>query len=183
MKNLRFESLELLSRRERKGLMVRFHPRLTVIRGENDVGKSSVIKSLYWAFGGSSPKIHSSWASANIKALVTFTIDEERYRIFRDHDTYGVFNVNGELLLSTNLVKELAPFIGGLLDFKLVLTNRAGEPETPPPAYAFLPFYVDQDAGWVKPLDSFANLTQFIDFRKDLLEFHTGILPNEFYEC
>jgi chaperonin cofactor prefoldin len=182
MKNLRFESLELLSRRESKGLTVKFHPRLTVILGENDVGKSSVIKSLYWAFGASSPKIHPTWSKANVIALVTFTINDERYRIYRERDTYGIFNGNGELVLLTNLVKELAPFLGRLLDFKLVLSNRTGEPEIPPPAYAFLPFYIDQDAGWVKPLDSFSNLTQFPDFKKDLLEFHTGILPNEYYE-
>ncbi|MBL8597789.1 MAG: hypothetical protein JNL14_08625 [Devosia sp.] len=182
MKNLRFESLELLSRRERKGRRIKFHPRLTVIQGENDVGKSSVIKSLYWAFSASSPRIHPTWAQANIKALVTFTVDDERYRIFRDQDFYGVFNGNGELMLSTNLVRDLAPFLANLFDFKLVLPNRKGEPEIPPPAYAFLPFYIDQDAGWVRPLDSFDYLTQFPNFRKDLLEFHTGILPNEYYE-
>lgn len=183
MRNLRFESLELLSRIERKGLRIKFHPRLTVIQGENDVGKSSVIKSLYWAFSASSPKIHPKWAQAKIKALVTFTVDNERYHIFRDQDFYGVFNGNGEIMLSTNLVvKELAPFLAKLLDFKLVLPNRKGEPEVPPPAYAFLPFYIDQDAGWVRPLDSFDNLTQFPNFRKDLLEFHTGIQPNEYYE-
>jgi len=183
MKNLRFENLALLSRRERKALEISFHPQLTVITGENDVGKSSVIKSLYWAFGGSSPKIHPTWARANVKALVTFTVDDERYRIFRDQSSFGVFNGNGELLLSTNLVKELAPFLANLLNFKMVLTNRkTAEAEVPPPAFAFLPFYVDQDAGWVRPLDSFSNLSQYSDFRKDLLEFHTGILPNEYYE-
>lgn len=160
-----------------------FHPRLTVIQGENDVGKSSVIKSLYWAFGATPPKFHGSWKSANVKALVTFTVDEIRYRILRDHDTFGVFDAHGALLLSTNQIgKELALFLGDLINFKLVLTNRDGDPTTPPPAFAFLPFYIDQDSGWGKSLDSFAQLTQFIDFKKDLLEFHTGIFPNEFYE-
>ncbi len=183
MRKLRFESLELLSRKEAKGRKIEFHPRLTVIQGENDVGKSSVIKSLYWAFGATPPKFHGSWKSANVKALVTFTIDGIRYRILRDHDTFGLFDTNGALLLSTNQVgKELAPFLSDLINFKLVLTNRDGDPEIPPPAFAFLPFYIDQDAGWAKPLDSFAQLTQFANFKQDLLEFHTGIFPNEYYE-
>lgn len=183
MKKLRFETLELLSLRERKARKIEFHPLLTVIKGANDVGKSSVIKSLYWALGASPAKIHPTWARANIKALLTFTIDGRRYRIFRDHDTFGVFDADGELLLATSQVtKELTPFLGQILDFNLVFSNRKGEPEIPPPAYAFLPFYVDQDAGWSKPLDSFANLFQYADFRKALLEFHTGILPKEYYE-
>lgn len=183
MKKLRFESLELLSLRESKARKIDFHPRLTVIQGENDVGKSSVIKSLYWAFGATPPKFHGSWKSANVKALVTFAVDDIRYRILRDGDTFGIFDAGGALLLSTNQIgKELAPFLGELINFKLVLTNRDGDPTTPPPAFAFLPFYIDQDNGWVKPLDSFAQLTQFADFKQDLLEFHTGIFPNEYYE-
>ena len=183
MKKLRFETLELLSLREQKARTIEFHPQLTVIKGENDVGKSSVIKSLYWAFGASSAKIHPNWIEANVKALVTFTIDDSRYRIFRDHNTFGVFDSEDKLLISTNeITRELAPFISQLIDFKLVFSNRKGEPEIPPPAYAFLPFYIDQDVGWVKQLNSFSNLTQYPNFRKDLLEFHTGIRPNEFYE-
>ncbi|MER8746135.1 hypothetical protein NKH54_24145 [Mesorhizobium sp. M1004] len=183
MKKLRFESLELLSLKERKALTVQFHPFLTVIQGENDVGKSSVIKSLYWAFGATPPKIHPQWARANVKALVIFTVDGIRYRILRNQENFGVFDSSGKMLLSTSQVtKELAPFIAKLIDFKLVFTNREQTSESPPPAYAFLPFYIDQDAGWRKPLDSFAYLTQYVDFRKDLLEYHTGILPNEYYE-
>lgn len=183
MRKLRFESLELLSLRERKARRIVFHPNLTVIQGENDVGKSSVIKSLYWAFGATPPKLHSSWKEANVKALVAFTIDGTLYRILRDHDAFGIFDADGKLLLATTQIgKDLAPFLGELINFKLILTNRNGAPEVPPPAYAFLPFYIDQDSGWSKPLDSFSDLTQFADFRRDLLEFHTGILPNEYYE-
>jgi prefoldin subunit 5 len=183
MKKLRFETLELLSHRERKARRIEFHPLLTVIQGANDVGKSSVIKSLYWTFGASPTRTHPTWAKANVKALVTFTIDGHRYRIFRDHNAFGIFGADGKLLFATNqITRELAPFLGELLDFKLVFTNRNGEPEIPPPAYAFLPFYVDQDGGWTKPLDSFASLSQYANFRKALLEFHTGIFPNEYYE-
>jgi hypothetical protein len=183
MKKLRFEKLELLSLKEQKARQIEFHPEMTVLTGANDVGKSSVIKSLYWAFGASSSKIHPSWVKANVVALVTFTVGSARYKILRLFDSFGVFNEDGDLLISTSqITKELGPFLGELLDFKLVLTSRQGEPQVPPPAYAFLPFYIDQDGGWGKPLDSFANLGQYPDFRKALIEFHTGILPNEYYE-
>jgi hypothetical protein len=183
MKNLRFEKLELVSRKERKARKIEFHPRLTVIMGTNDVGKSSVIKSLYWAFGAAPIIIHPNWAEASIKALVTFCVDDKRFRVLRDGDTIAVFDVDDNLLLSTrHFTRELAPFIADLIDFKFVLANRDGEAETPPPAYAFLPFYIDQDGGWTAPLNSFSNLAQYPKFRKPLLEFHLGILPNEYYE-
>ncbi|WP_457094139.1 AAA family ATPase, partial [Microvirga sp. P5_D2] len=58
MKRLLFERLELLSLSERKARTVEFHPRLTVITGENGVGKSSVIKSLYWTLGAAPAVMH-----------------------------------------------------------------------------------------------------------------------------
>jgi hypothetical protein len=69
-----------------------------------------------------------------------------------------------------------------LLNFGLVLPNREGDPETPPPAYAFLPFYIDQDNGWRQPLESFDLRGQYTNVRKHIVEFHSGIRPNEFYE-
>lgn len=183
MKRLRFESLELLSLRERKARKVVFHPQTTVIIGTNDVGKSSVIKSLYWAFGASPVITHPTWSGANVKAMVTFTIDDVQYRIVRDHGVIGIFDGDGQkLLVTSQITKELGPYLAKLLDFQLILTNRQGEPEIPPPAFAFLPFFIDQDSGWTKPLESFADLGQYTDFRKSLLEFHTGILPNEYYQ-
>lgn len=182
MKKLRFESLELLSLKERRARRILFHPKMTVIIGENDVGKSSVIKSIYWTLGAEAAKVHPNWMEANIRSLLTFTVDDVRYRVLRERNNFSFFTDDSKLVFRANsVVKELAPFMAELLDFKLVLSNRAGEPETPPPAYAFLPFYIDQDDGWSKPLESFANLGQYSAYKKPVIEFHTGILPNEFY--
>lgn len=183
MKNLIFESLELLSLTEKKARKVIFHPRLTVITGENRVGKSSLIKCIYWTLGAAPAAVHPKWKGVNVKALLTFTVDGARYQALRNGKTVAIFDASNNLLLSTtSFTSELGPFIARLLDFKLVLSNRKGEPETPPPAYAFLPFYVDQDGGWQKPLASFDRLTQYSRFRPSVIEFHSGIRPNEYYE-
>lgn len=183
MKNLRFEKLELLSTVERKARTIKFHPRLTVIIGENDVGKSSVIKSLYWAFGAP-VYMHPEWVKAKVKARVTFTIDGERFTIVRDGKAFGIFDEAGELLLATrNVTSELGPFLASRLDFGLVLPNKStGLPETPPPAYAFMPFYVDQDLGWKQALESFEIGAQYKSPRKAVIEFHSGMRPNRYYE-
>ncbi len=183
MKNLIFESLELLSLTERKARKVEFHPLLTVITGENGVGKSSLIKHIYWTLGAAPAVIHPKWKKVAVKSLLTFTIDGVRYKALRNKDRVAIFDEGEQLLLSTNsFTSELGPFLADLLNFKLVLSNRKGEPEQPPPAYAFLPFYVDQDSGWAKPLKSFDRLTQYANFKTSVVEFHSGIRPNEYYE-
>ncbi len=184
MRSLIFEKLELLSLTARTARTIEFHPRLTVITGENNVGKSSVIKSIYWTLGTAPAVISSKWSKINVKALLTFTIDAKRYRAIRNQDRVAVFDSNNELLISTNsFTKELGPFLASLLDFKLVFPNKHdGRPETPPPAYAFVPFYVDQDGGWGKPLTSFDHLTQYANYKKPVIEFHAGIKPNRYYE-
>ncbi|QND61528.1 ATP-binding protein [Mesorhizobium huakuii] len=182
MKNLRFEKLELLSTVERKGRTVKFHPRLTVIIGENDVGKSSVIKSLYWAFGAP-VRMHPEWVKAKVKARVSFSIDGERRSIIRDGSAFGVFDENGNLLIATRSVtSKLGPFLAKMLDFGLVLPNKSGVTETPPPAYMFMPFCIDQDSGWKQSLESFDNRGQYKNPRKSVVEFHSGIRPNRYYE-
>ncbi|MGO6685831.1 hypothetical protein [Rhizobium leguminosarum] len=184
MKNLRFERMELLSLSEEKGRTFKFHPRLTVITGPNDVGKSSLIKSLYWAFGAVPRSIHRKWREANIKAKVDFTIDGIAYSIVRSKDTYGVFSGGGILLFSTSAVtSELGPFIASLLDFGLVLSNRDRQPEIPPPAFAFLPFYVNQEGGWERPFNSFDYLGQYQDWRRSVVDYHSGILGNDYYRA
>lgn len=183
MKSLRFEKLELLSAKEKKARTIEFHPRLTVINGANDVGKSSVIKSIYWAFGASPKSIHRTWREASVRTLLTFTVDGTRYSIMRSKDTYAIFDAAENLLLLTSSVtRELAPFIANLLNFRLVLASRKNVPEIPPPAYAFLPFYVNQEASWDKPFAAFDDLGQYPNFKDALIDFHSGILGNDYYE-
>ncbi|AUW43863.1 hypothetical protein CUJ84_Chr003527 [Rhizobium leguminosarum] len=183
MRNLRFEKLELLSLVERTARAIEFHPKLTVIKGPNDVGKSSVIKSLYWAFGAAPKSIHRKWNDAKVKAMVTFTIDGVRHSILRTGDTVAVFDGEGKALICTrNITKDLGPFIAGMLKFGLVFSNRQGEPEIPPPAFALLPFYVNQEGGWEKPFNSFDHLGQYVDFKNSVIDYHSGILGNEYYE-
>ena len=69
------------------------------------------------------------------------------------------------------------------MSFGLTLPDRSGELLIPPPAFLFLPFYVDQDASWVGNWSSFANLQMFSNYRKDVANFHAGLRPNEYYQA
>lgn len=182
MKSLRFRKLYLCSELERRAKTVAFDPRVTVILGENDTGKSSLIKSVYAAFGADPPMMHPNWVAANVTILVDFTIDGVAHRILRSGEVFALFDGQSRLLWKeTGISSGVAVAMAKLLDFRLELQNRQGEFVTPSPAYGFLPFYVDQDAGWQKSWSSFAGLGQFENFKTDAANFHAGLRPNEYY--
>ncbi|WP_292326312.1 hypothetical protein [Mesorhizobium sp.] len=94
-----------------------------------------------------------------------------------------MFGEKDDLLIATRSVtSELGPFLAKMLDFGLVLPNKSGMTETPPPAYMFMPFYIDQDSGWKQSLESFEIRGQYKNPRKAVVEFHSGIRPNRYYE-
>lgn len=134
------------------------------------------------AFGADPLIIHPQWADANVSILLDFTVDGAPYRILRTGEVFGLFDGSSKLLWKeSGITSAVAAAVAKLLDFKLELQNRKGEFVTPPPAYAFLPFYVDQDAGWQKTWSSFSGLGQFEKFKKDVATFHAGLKPNAYY--
>jgi predicted GTPase len=50
-KQLILKQLRILSIPEKSAKLVTFHPQKNLITGENDVGKSSIIKSIYHTLG------------------------------------------------------------------------------------------------------------------------------------
>jgi len=75
----------------------------------------------------------------------------------------------------------LGPFLGKLFNFQPLFQNQSSKFILPPPAYLFLPYYIDQDYSWSKSWDSFRNLQQIKDFRNQSIFYHSGIKPNDYY--
>lgn len=182
MPSFRFEEMILISNSERRGRRIKFHPKATIIRGPNDTGKSSLIKSLFLTFGAIPTNVHPRFRSAKVTSLVRFSVDQERYAIYRHGNSYTLFSGHDEHLGTfTSITNELAPVLGEIFKFRLTMLDRSGIPRVPPPAYLFLPFYIDQDHGWSRNWSSFERLSQFKNFRKDVVYYHTGMRPNEWY--
>lgn len=182
MRGFELKELLLISLKEQRARKVKFHPKTTVIKGKNDTGKSSLLKSIYRCFGATSQRINDKWKGADVRGIVTFSVQGKIYRIAEEGRRYTVFNGLKEAIESfTSVTNGLGPYLARLLTFELKLISRENEVVTPPPAYMFLPFYIDQDVGWIKAWDSFTNLGQFSDWKKTLAEYFTGIRPNEYY--
>ena len=181
MKSLRFRSCLLVSHKERRARFIEFHPSATVLKGPNDTGKSSIVKSLYQALGADPELEHPRWKGAVVSTLLTFSVDGEIYRAFRSGRTYALFNSDGEVTRYTSVTTGLGPGLARLLGFHLKLTDREGHVVVPPPAYMFLPFYCDQDDGWKEPWSSFARLSQFANWRREVISFHAGLRSSLYY--
>jgi hypothetical protein len=185
MKRLRFHEILLMSAKEKTARRVKFPKLVTVIKGENDFGKSCLIKSLYTTFGATPKRVHPNWNKLAVTLLVHFDISGTHYRILKAGKQYTVFNDDGRVVGTYgSITTGLGVFFAELFDFHLELTNsQTSEPEQATPAFRFLPFYFDQDGSWIGNWDSFEFLRQFKLYRPAIAQFHTGIKPNAFYKA
>lgn len=189
IKKLVFNSLHLLSHSEKGGRSFSFHPTTNIIKGasaasSNSTGKSSLIKSLYGSLGADSAKQTVLWRKAKVVSLLEFSFGEQRYYIYRSDKNFAIFDDRQEIVdRYRRISSELAPALAKILNFELKLPNRqTGNLETPSPAYFFVPFYIDQDAGWKDTLASFNGLTQYSNWKENVILYHIGLRSNRWYE-
>lgn len=183
MKSLQLENMLLVSHREKKARKIDFDPEVTVIKGENDTGKSSVIKSIQSAFGASPHNVHKNWTNADVHILIKFTLDGASYHIYKHRNSFSLFDSSKNIIGTySSVTNELAPKLAQIFDFRLKLSDRDGKSITPPPAYLMLPFYLDQDKGWVGTWCSYRNLGQFAHWKPRVAGYHFGIKPDKWYQ-
>lgn len=146
MKRLLFQNLLLLSLKERKGRKIAFHPKVTIIKGANDTGKSCLIKSIYQTLGAETPSIPSKWKDADVISIIEFLLDGQKYKVLNHGSLFCLFDDSAMLGRYTSITKGLSLALSKLFNFKLPLKSKNGREETQAtPAFLFLPFYFDQD--------------------------------------
>ncbi len=178
---MRFNRVYLLSHEERRALTMEFHAGATVLRAGNGFGKSALLKSLYDTFGAEPHRIDQSWRNANVISAVEFEVDGQLRTIMKFAGTYTVFDESGQRTFQTTSVTHgLAPFLADLLDFRLLMTDQREQVLVPPPAYAFAPFYLDQDKSWSSAWEPFRNM-YLPRSAATLADYHSGLKPNAYY--
>lgn len=187
MKSLRFSQLELLSSSKELGGRFEFQPRLNLITGvDNDVGKSSLVKSILWVLG-CEPSFDDDWISIDCKGIVDFTVDDIRYSVARYKDQLYLKKSDGEYKKYTRVTGEYSDVFSEIVRFNALLPARPKEGEvprleTPPPAYYFLPYYLDQKKTWSHPWAGFKNLGQYANWQKTIIKYHAGYLSDEHFQ-
>lgn len=171
----------MLSRKEQKAKKIVFDRRRTLIHGKNDTGKSSLIKSIYKTFGAE-PLMHPGFVAANVSSLVRFELDDVQYQVLRDGKYFALFDADDRLIKKfSSVTKDLAIFFSDLFDFKPLFHSKNLGFIIPPPAFLFLPYYVDQDKSWTESWAAFKHLQQIRDHKSQSIYYHSGLRPNAYY--
>ncbi len=182
MKSLRFQRLVLISDSQRMANQFEFPKRLNIVTGkDNSIGKSTLVKSVFWALG-CEPKFDQEWKSKDIKAILYFSVDDKNYIVSRHNDRVSFGNAGEELKKYSKITGQYSIDFASVVGFDLVLENRSGELECPPPAFYFLPFYIDQEKSWGEPWNAFEHLTQFSRFKATLIKYFCGYIKPEYFE-
>jgi len=183
MSSLKFQRLVLISDSKRLANQFTFPKRLNLITGEdNSIGKSTLAKSLLWSLG-CDPVFDEEWKSNDIKSILYFTVNNKEYFSCRGSHSTILGLVNGEAKRYTKITGNFSRDFSKLVNFKMKLPNRDdGRLETPPPAYYFLPFYIDQVESWSTPWDSFQYLGQYLNWKRPLINYFTGYIKPEHFD-
>ena len=188
MRSLVFKKLWILSKAEKSAFEMTFDHGVNLLTGENDVGKSTLMKSLYHCLGADTPQINNSvWKRAHPIYCVRFEVDRAEYYVVRDEKYFGVFD-SRKLLISRHVSvtgrNGFASFINKILSFDIELERQAdGRLGVAGPSFYFLPFYIDQDEGWGTSWSSFVGLQQFSSYRRLMIDYHLGVRPQSYYDA
>lgn len=162
MKEVYFKHLMIADLQNHTARAQSFEKGLNVVTSEdNHVGKSSLLKSLYYTLGAE-VDFDSVWDKHSKLYIATLSVDEKEYRVVRLFKRFAVFDGEKLLKITDSVTKELAPLLGEIFDFSVYLPHKdTGKVEMAPPAFTFMPYYIDQDKGWSGLYDSFAAINQY----------------------
>ncbi len=184
MRNLRFKQLLILSNTQKSANQFKFKKGYNLITAnDNSVGKSTLVKLLLWALG-CEPSLSATWKSFDSKVLVKISINDEDYTIMRYGNVMYLEDSKGNLKKYPKITGDYAEKFASLVNFKVLLPKKGSDAElvTPPPAYYFLPFYIDQLKSWAIPWNNFDNLQQFSNWKPLVIKYHVGYIQPKYFE-
>ena len=184
MKELIFNSILIADISKKTARYHEFSEGFNVVTSsDNHVGKSSLVKSLYYAFGAE-VEFDDTWNKNSKIYVVNFMVDDKKYRIARFLRKFIIFENDEIILLTDSVSEELAKKLEELFGFGVYLPNKTNNKvELAPPVFMFMPYYIDQDRGWAEIYDSFSNLEQYKkNARIKSLYYHLGIYNKDTIE-
>mgnify|MGYP000044830610 FL=1 len=162
MKEVYFKQIMIADLQNKTARVQSFEKGLNVVTSmDNHVGKSSLLKSMYYTLGAE-VDFDSVWDRQSKLYVVTLSVDEKEYCIARFLKRFAVFEGKILIKITDSVTQELAPLLGDIFDFSVYLPNKhTGKVEMAPPVFTFMPYYIDQDKGWSGLYGSFASITQY----------------------
>lgn len=177
MKEMHFGNILIADIQQKKAYFYKFKKGFNVITSrENHVGKSSLLKSLYYAMGAE-VDFDNVWDKATKLCIVEFYVDNEKYKIARWQKSFALFKEKTLILTTKSVSRDLAKEYEKIFSFSIYMANKQNNKiELAPPVFTFMPYYIDQDSGWSGLYESFANIEQYKKpDRIKSLYYHLGI--------
>lgn len=163
--------LVILDRTDKEANVFVFSDKANIITSDDSyVGKSCLLKSMFYAMGFPIRVIQNGWILKNKLFKLYYIHDNKEGFIIRSGDTYWVDNVS-EALSTMEYSKWLLQKYN--LNIRLPLKDNV-DIRTVYPSAIILPFYVDQDVSWSAiPYKNVAN---------DLSQYASSIIPSALFE-
>lgn len=182
--NLSFKQLTIVSNSQKSANQFNFHPKFNLITGDdNSIGKSTLAKLLLWTLGCSTHH-DPTWKSFDIRSLLVFNIGNSEYAVGRYNDIIFIKQPSKGWQKFEKITGEYSKLFAEIVGFKVLLPNKKDTTklETPPPAYYFLPFYIDQESSWTQTWSGFTNLQQYRNWKPTVIKYHTGYINSEYFK-
>ena len=162
-----------------------FDPEMTLITGANQLGKSRILKSIFYALGAE-VNFGPKWAAVQAKVILYVNFNARECIFFRDDSLVSIIDSETKELIfkSRKITMELGPYLAKIFNFNLKLIQSSSKIRaTPTPAFIYLPYYIDQEQGWINLFSSFTKLAQYSDWKRDFIDYHTGLRGSDYYSA
>ena len=177
MKEMYFDNILIADIVEKTAHVHKFEKGFNVVTSQdNHVGKSSLLKSLYFAMGAE-VDFDNVWNKNTKLYVVEFYIDEIKFSVVRWQKAFALFRETELILTTKSVSRDLARKFEKIFSFAIYMANKkTNKIELAPPAFTFMPYYIDQDRGWSGLYESFSNIDQYKKSdRIKSLYYHLGI--------
>ena len=153
-----------------------------IVSSTNGEGKSSLVKSIYYALGANLKSFPKGWNADNFIFQLEVFIDGNEFLIRRHNKVISVLD-NNEVKLFENFA-EYYLWFQEKLKMRLELVNKSSDKASLASVEAlFSPMYIDQDKAWDGKLfkDSFESLGRYKsnDFPKNVFDYYLGISDSQ----
>ena len=182
--SLIFKKVIITDIKNKEAKKIEFSPKMNLVTSDkNSKGKSIIMKSLYHSMGANCLFDGNFKKDEKIFDLY-FSYNSNDYEIIRFKNDYVLLKEK-KLVESIKYgeIRKLANFYKQELNMFVYLKDRQGDVLLAPPAYLFIPYYLDQDISWKNEQEPFENLGQFEKLSRNQLYFyHLDILSNQYFE-
>lgn len=180
-----FEDLYIFSPAEKRARKISFKEGVNIITSSKmdgtNRGKSVIMRSLYHALGAES-RFEDKFAAKNKVFILHFHVDAQPYYIYRAANLFKVFDGQKKLLFSVVKASALAKALQEIIHFSVMLPNKqTNKLEVTPPAYNYLPYFLEQDKYEGSRFESFKNLEQYANYKDYVLFYHFGVYTQNYF--